>query len=90
MTLIFTLDDPLDIAEHADASQPTDSYDALLGGLHASPTLITHASRQSGIQAAVPRATTGPSAPTAGIRARADGPAVADFTGTSAFAPARC
>jgi AraC-like DNA-binding protein len=53
MTLIFTLDDPLHIAEHADPSQAADSYDALLGGLHASRALITHTGRQSGIQAAV-------------------------------------
>lgn len=53
MTLIFTLDDPLHIAEHADPSQAADSYDALLGGLHARPVLITHSGRQSGIQAAV-------------------------------------
>ena len=53
MTLIFTLEDPLTVTQHANASQAADSYDALLGGLHASPALITHPGRQSGIQVAV-------------------------------------
>lgn len=50
LTLIFTLDEPLRIAEHVDASQPPRSYDALAGGLHTTPALITHDGRQSGIQ----------------------------------------
>jgi AraC-like DNA-binding protein len=53
LTLIFTLHDPLDIAQHADPTQPADRYDALLGGLHARPVLITHPGYQSGIQVAV-------------------------------------
>ena len=53
MTLIFTLDDRLTVAEHADASQTAESYDALIGGLHASPALITHPGRQSGVQVSV-------------------------------------
>jgi AraC-like DNA-binding protein len=53
MTLIFTLDDQLDISQHADLSQAAESYDALLGGLHGRPALITHSGRQSGIQVAV-------------------------------------
>ena len=53
MTLIFTLDDQLTVAQHADLSQAAESYDALLGGLHARPALITHDGRQSGIQVAV-------------------------------------
>lgn len=53
MTLIFTLDDQLTVAQHADPSQAAESYDALLGGLHASPALITHPGRQSGIQVSV-------------------------------------
>jgi AraC-like DNA-binding protein len=50
LTVIFTLDDPLTIAAHADPSQPPDSYRSLVGGLHTSPALITHEGRQSGIQ----------------------------------------
>ena len=53
MTLIFTLDDQLTVAQHADPSQAAESYDALLGGLHASPVLITQDGRQSGIQVSV-------------------------------------
>lgn len=53
MTLIFTLDDQLNVAQHADLSQAAESYDSLLGGLHASPALIAHDGRQSGIQVAV-------------------------------------
>ena len=50
LTVIFTLDDPLTIAAHADPRQPPASYRSLVGGLHTSPALITHQGRQSGIQ----------------------------------------
>jgi len=50
LTVIFTLDDPLVLAEHPDPRQPPGSYDTLVGGLHTSPALITHPGRQSGIQ----------------------------------------
>jgi AraC-like DNA-binding protein len=50
LTVIFTLDEPLTIAEHADPRQPPGSYRSLVGGLHTSPALITHRGRQSGIQ----------------------------------------
>ncbi|MGH3302889.1 MAG: helix-turn-helix domain-containing protein [Streptosporangiaceae bacterium] len=50
LTLIFTLDDRLTIAEHPDPAQPADSFDTLVGGLHTRPALITHEGRQSGIQ----------------------------------------
>jgi AraC-like DNA-binding protein len=50
LTVIFTLDDPLNIAAHADPRQPPASYRSLVGGLHTSPALITHQGRQSGIQ----------------------------------------
>lgn len=53
LTLIFTLDDPLTIAAHPDASQPAGSYQALAGGLHTTPALISHDGYQSGIQLAV-------------------------------------
>ncbi len=49
LTLIFTLDDPLQIVEHVDGRPPR-SYDALVGGLHTTPAVITHGGRQSGIQ----------------------------------------
>ena len=50
LTVIFTLDDPLVLAEHPDPRQPPGSYSTLVGGLHTSPALITHPGRQSGIQ----------------------------------------
>jgi AraC-like DNA-binding protein len=53
LTVIFTLDDPLTIAEHPDPRQPGGTYRTLVGGLHTSPALITHPGRQSGIQLAL-------------------------------------
>jgi len=53
LTVIFTLDDPLTIAEHPDPAQPGGSFDTLVGGLHTRPALITHQGRQSGIQLAL-------------------------------------
>lgn len=50
LTLIFTLDEPLEIAQHVDPRRPAGRYDTLAGGLHTSPALITHAGAQSGIQ----------------------------------------
>ncbi len=50
LTVIFTLDDPLTIAAHADPRQPPASYRSLIGGLHTTPALVTHQGRQSGIQ----------------------------------------
>ncbi len=50
LTVIFTLDDTLTIAQHPDPAQPAASFDTLVGGLHSRPVLITHAGRQSGIQ----------------------------------------
>jgi AraC-like DNA-binding protein len=50
LTVIFTLDDPLEIAAHPDPRQPGGRYDTLVGGLHTAPALITHDGRQSGIQ----------------------------------------
>ncbi len=49
LTLIFTLDEPLQIVEHVDGRPPR-CYDALAGGLHTTPAVITHDGRQSGIQ----------------------------------------
>jgi AraC-like DNA-binding protein len=50
MTLIFTLDDPLVIAAHPDPAQRPGTFDALVGGLHTAPAIITHDGRQSGVQ----------------------------------------
>jgi AraC-like DNA-binding protein len=50
LTVIFTLDEPLEIAVHPDPRQPGGCYDTLVGGLHTAPALITHDGRQSGIQ----------------------------------------
>jgi AraC-like DNA-binding protein len=53
LTLILTLDEPLLVAAHPDPRQPAGSYDALIGGLHLTPALITHPGRQSGVQISV-------------------------------------
>jgi AraC-like DNA-binding protein len=50
MTLIFTLDDLLVIAAHPDPAQRPGTFDALVGGLHTAPAIITHDGRQSGVQ----------------------------------------
>lgn len=50
LTLIVTLDEPLTIAKHVDPAQAAGDYDAMIGGLHAAPALITHNGAQSGIQ----------------------------------------
>jgi len=50
LTMIFTLDDPLDLAGHPDPRQPPGRYATLVGGLHTASALITHQGRQSGIQ----------------------------------------
>jgi AraC-like DNA-binding protein len=53
LTLIFTMDEPLDVAVHPDPRQAPGSYDSLLGGLHLTPAVITHPGRQSGVQVAL-------------------------------------
>jgi len=50
LTLIFTLDDPLQVIEHPDPAQPPERYRTLVGGLHTRPALITHDGAQSGVQ----------------------------------------
>jgi AraC-like DNA-binding protein len=50
LTVIFTLDDTLTIAQHPDPAQLPASFDTLVGGLHTRPAVITHEGRQSGIQ----------------------------------------
>ncbi|MFC4997696.1 helix-turn-helix domain-containing protein [Dactylosporangium cerinum] len=53
LTLIVTLDDPLQVATHPDPRTPPGRYDTLLGGLHTTPATIVHQGRQSGIQIAL-------------------------------------
>ncbi len=53
LTLIVTLDEPLEIAAHPDPATPAGRYDTLLGGLHTTPATIVHDGRQSGIQIAL-------------------------------------
>jgi len=53
LTLILTIDEPLVVAAHPDRRQAPGRYDALIGGLHLSPALITHDGAQSGVQVAV-------------------------------------
>ncbi|MEV4756261.1 helix-turn-helix domain-containing protein [Micromonospora sp. NPDC049559] len=53
LTLIFTLDEPLEVAAHPDPRTPPGRYATLVGGLHTAPALITHPGRQSGIQLAL-------------------------------------
>lgn len=53
LTLIFTMDEPLVIAEHPDPRQAPGSFGALLGGLHRRPAMITHDGSQSGVQVAL-------------------------------------
>lgn len=50
LTVILTLDDPLDMAAHPDPAQPPCVFDALVGGLHTRPATIRHDGRQSGVQ----------------------------------------
>jgi AraC-like DNA-binding protein len=53
LTVIFTLDDPLDMLAHPDPGQAPGRFQTLIGGLHSVPALITHDGRQSGIQLAL-------------------------------------
>ncbi|MGH2851639.1 MAG: helix-turn-helix domain-containing protein [Solirubrobacteraceae bacterium] len=50
MTVIVTLHEPLEIARHVDPARPASRYDALVGGLHATPVVVAHDGAQSGIQ----------------------------------------
>lgn len=50
LTLIFTLDEPLQIARHVDPRHSPGVYSSMIGGLHSSPALIVHNGAQSGIQ----------------------------------------
>lgn len=50
LTVIFTLDEPLHVARHADPAQPPGDHRTLVGGLHTAAALIEHGGAQSGIQ----------------------------------------
>lgn len=50
LTLVVPFDEPLVMAAHPDPRQPPDSFDALVGGLHTAPALISTGSRQVGVQ----------------------------------------
>src|ERR1700730_8655659 len=50
LTLIFTWDEPVVVAAHPDPRQPAGSYQALAGGLHQVPALVSYDGSQSGIQ----------------------------------------
>jgi AraC-like DNA-binding protein len=50
LTLVATLDAPLVLAAHPDPRQPPGRYDALLGGLHTRPALISQTGPQAGVQ----------------------------------------
>ncbi len=53
LTLVVTLDEPLRMAAHPDPRQAPGDFDALLGGLHTTPALISHPGRQAGVQLAL-------------------------------------
>ncbi len=53
LTVILTLDEPLVIAAHPDVRQAPGRYDALIGGLHLAPAIITSDGAASGIQVSV-------------------------------------
>jgi AraC-like DNA-binding protein len=53
LTVIFTLDEPLEVAQHPDPAQAGGQFATLAGGLHTVPALITHDGWQSGIQVAL-------------------------------------
>lgn len=50
LTMIFTLDEPMQLATHPDPRRPPSSYHTLLGGLHSTPAIISHQGSQSGVQ----------------------------------------
>lgn len=50
LTLIVTIDQPLELESHPDPAQPADRYPTLVGGLHTRPAIVRHDGRQHGIQ----------------------------------------
>jgi AraC-like DNA-binding protein len=49
LSFVVALDEGLHIARHSAPSQSPDTYDAVIGGLHATPMLLTHDGAQAGI-----------------------------------------
>ncbi|WP_166535232.1 AraC family transcriptional regulator [Blastococcus xanthinilyticus] len=50
LTVVVTLDEPLEMAAHPDPAQAPGRFDALVGGLHTRPARIVHPGRQAGVQ----------------------------------------
>jgi AraC-like DNA-binding protein len=50
LTVVLPLDEPLVMAAHPDPRQRPGSFDALAGGLHTAPALISTGTRQAGVQ----------------------------------------
>jgi AraC-like DNA-binding protein len=50
LTLVVSLDSPVDIAAMPDPGQRPERFEALVGGLHAAPVRIRHDGRQHGVQ----------------------------------------
>jgi AraC-like DNA-binding protein len=53
LTAIFTLHEPLRLAQQVDPTRPPADFDMLIGGLHTSPAVVVHEGAQSGIQLSV-------------------------------------
>ncbi len=49
LTLIISIEEPVDIVGMPDAHQSPEAFDAFVAGLHASPALIRHEGRQRGV-----------------------------------------
>ena len=50
LTVIFTIDEPLQLAQHVDPTRTPGRYRAIVGGMHSSPAVVVHDGAQSGIQ----------------------------------------
>jgi AraC-like DNA-binding protein len=50
LTMIITLDEPMQLAVPTDPRRPPEDFVTLLGGLHSTPAIIAHQGSQSGIQ----------------------------------------
>ena len=46
LTVVLPLDEPLVMAAHPDPAQPGGAYDALVGGLHTRPAMVSTGTRQ--------------------------------------------
>ncbi|MGY2083455.1 helix-turn-helix domain-containing protein [Blastococcus sp. SYSU DS0539] len=50
LTVVVTLDEPLELAAHPDPAQSPGRFDTIVGGLHTRPARIVHPGRQAGVQ----------------------------------------